>query len=125
MDEVERALQVHVDNGIPLCFSHAQHETVLGDTGVVHQYVDASEVLAYLLHHVLCLGEVGCVACIGAAGHSHSLYLLACSFQSGSHLIIEHQVGECDVGTLRSELQSDGLSDASCRARYQRGLSSQ
>ena len=125
MYEVECTLQVDIDDCIPLGLCHAQHESVLGDACIVDQYVYATEVLAYLLHYVLCFSKVCCVSCIGTACHSHGFYLLACGFQSSSHVVVENQVGECNVGTFRCELQGDSLSDTSCRTCNQSGLSFQ
>ena len=53
MNEVESRFQVHVDNHIPLLFGHAHQQTVTGDTGVVYQNINATEVLS-LIHICVC-----------------------------------------------------------------------
>ena len=61
MDEVESRLQVHCNHSIPLLLSHAQHQTILGDTGIVDEDIDRTKILLHSLHHFLCLSEVGSV----------------------------------------------------------------
>ena len=41
MNEVECALEVDVDNRIPLLFCHAHHERVLSNPSVVDEDIDA------------------------------------------------------------------------------------
>ena len=45
LGEVEYALQVDVHHFVPLFRCHTQEQVVLGDTGVVHTYIDGSEFL--------------------------------------------------------------------------------
>ena len=40
MDEIEGRLQVDGNHSVPLLLSHAEHQTVLRDTCVVHQNID-------------------------------------------------------------------------------------
>ena len=61
MDKVEGRLEVDSNHGVPLLLSHAEHEAVLGDAGVVYQDVDRTEVLLYFVYHLGSLFKVGCV----------------------------------------------------------------
>ena len=97
VDEVECALQVHVQNGIPLSLAHTEHKAILGDTGIVYENVDGAEVCMYLLYYSLCLGKICSVAGISQTLYAQSLNLLACSLKTCLHVIIENKVGEGDV----------------------------
>ena len=104
MDEVECRLQIDGDDGVPLLLGHAEHQSVLGDTGVVHQNINASKLLLYGLYHLLGLREVGSIR--GVA--------LGLDAQSSDFLLrveVDLEVGECDVTALRGILQCDSLSD--------------
>lgn len=119
MDEVEGRLQVDVEDGIPLCLRHAEHQAVLGDSGIVDEDVDAAEVGVDLLHDGLGLGKVGGIARIGAAGDAQGLDLLACGLKAGSHVVVEDKVGECDVSALAGELHRHGLANTTGCTRNQ------
>ena len=66
----------------------------------------------YLLYNLVCLLEIGSIACVCTTSNAQSLNLLTCSLKSGSHVVVEHEVGECDVCAFRGELHCDSLSDA-------------
>ena len=111
MDEVERRLKVDVEYCVPLLLSHAEHKSVLSDTSIVDEHIDRTEVLLYLLNHSLSLGKVGGVSSVCFALYSYSLNFLASSFQSCSHVVVEHEVSECDVSSFLSEFHGNGLAD--------------
>ena len=123
MGEVEGALEVDVDDGIPLLFGHAEHESVLGDACVVDEDVDGSEVFLYFLYDFFCGVEVGGVACIGAAGDAHGFYLPACGLESGCHVVVKDEVCECYVCAFGGELQGDGFANAPGCTRDECGFS--
>jgi hypothetical protein len=109
MDEVESGFEVHGDDGIPLAFRHFQHQAVLGDTGVVDEDVDVTEVFLDLLDDRVGLLEVGGVGSIG-------LDLAAESLQFGDRLLgilVDDQVREGDVSTFGREFQRHCFSDSS------------
>ena len=114
MDEVECRLEVHVQHCIPLLLAHAQHQTVLGDTGVVDQHVDRTEILLYLLNHSLSLSKVGSITCVCLTLHSHRLDFLASSLQSGCHIVVEYEVCKCNVSSFLSKFHGNGLTDTTC-----------
>ena len=116
VDEVEGRLQVDGDDGIPLLFAHAQHQSVLGDAGVVDEDVDASEVFFHLLDHLFRLGEVGSIAGVALGLDAKRFYLSLCLFVDG-------EVGECDVSPFLGESQRDSFSDTACCTRDECGFS--
>ena len=108
MDKVEGRLEVDADDSVPLCFGHAHHQSVLRDTGIVDQDVNAAEVSVYLLYHFFGLRKVSSVAGVG-----DTLYALSFDFSlCGFTIFVDNEVGECDVGTFFSELQGDSLANA-------------
>src|SRR3990172_1056477 len=57
----ERAAEVHVEYPVPVLVLHPDEQRVAGDSGVVHEDVDAAEALLRLIHqplHVLTPGHV-------------------------------------------------------------------
>ena len=44
VDEVERALEVDCNHGVPLLFGHSHHQAVFSDACVVDKDVDTAEV---------------------------------------------------------------------------------
>ena len=115
MDKVEGRFQVYIQNCIPLSLTHTKHQTVLSDTCVVNENIDRTEICVNLLNGLLSLLEVSSITSICAACYTKSLNLLASSLQASCHIIIEYEVCECDVSTLRSKFHSDSLTyAASC-----------
>ena len=51
MYEIECRLQICVYYCIPLRLIHSHHQSVLGDAGIVYQYVNASESCLYLFNY--------------------------------------------------------------------------
>ena len=86
-------------------------KSVFGDTSVVHQHVNGAEVFLDLSHHGLGLREVGGVSCICVTLYAKGFYFLACSLESGSHVVVEHEVCKSDVSSFLSKLDSNGLTD--------------
>ena len=115
VDEVESRFQVHCNHCIPLLFGHTEHQSVLGDAGIVHQNVNRAKLLLHGFHHLLSLCKVGSVA-----GVALSLHALGCNLLFG--FLVNCQVGESHVGSLLGKLQCDSFSDTACRAGYQCGL---
>ena len=92
---------------------------VLGDAGVVDENVDATEVLDNLCHNFLGLVEVG-----GVGGIALALHAEGGDFGLGGLAVfVYYEVGECDIGTLLREAQSDGATDAACGAGDEGGFS--
>ena len=110
MDKVERALEVNGDDGVPLLLGHAQHESVLSDTGVVDQDIDFAKLLLDLLDHFFGLRKVGSVAGISlglhAQGSDFLLGLLA--------VLVDDEVGECDISAFAGILQGNSLANSTC-----------
>ena len=121
VDEVERALEVDRQDGIPLGLAHAEHEAVFGDSGVIDEDVDAAEGVHDLLDGIVRLLEVGGVGGDGqhadAKGFEFLLGLLAD--------FVDDQIREGDIGAFLCKLEGDLFSDAPRRARNQRDLSFQ
>ena len=110
MYEVECRLEVYIDYGIPLRLGHPEHESVLGDTGIVHKDVDTAEISHYLVNYLLGLLKVGSIGSI-------SLYLVAESLEFLDGLLgslIDDEIGESDVSSFRCILESYCLSNTSC-----------
>jgi hypothetical protein len=57
--QVEYALEVDVDDGIPHFIGHLLDERVSGDARVVHEYVDSPVLFKYLLHGRLAACRIG------------------------------------------------------------------
>ena len=115
MDKVECRLQINGNHGIPLLLSHAQHESVFGDSGIVNQDVNASKLIFYGLHHFLCLCKVGGVRGIALGFHAFGGNFLFCLF-------IHFEVGESNVSTFLCKSQRDSFSDTACSASDERCL---
>ena len=111
MDEVEGALEIDGDDGVPLLLGHAHHETVLGDAGVVDKNVDVAEVFVDFLHDGFRFGEVGGIAGIGAAGDAYGFYFFTRGFETGGHVVVEYEVCECNVSAFAGKLEGEGLAD--------------
>ena len=62
--------------------------------------------------NALGLFKIGGVASISAACNAESFNLLACCLKTCCHIVVENEVGECDVSAFRGEFHSDSLSDA-------------
>src|SRR5207302_924157 len=58
MSRSERALEVDLDDRVPLGLGHVHEHAVTEDAGVVHQHVEAAELRDRLLDHLLRAGEV-------------------------------------------------------------------
>ena len=113
MDIVECRLEVDGDHGVPLLLGHAEHQAVLGDSGVVDQNVDVAEVVLDFLDYLLGGREVGGVRRVTLAFHA-----LGRDFLFGFlAVLVDDEVGESDVATFGSEFQSDFLADAAGGAR--------
>ena len=107
MDKVESRLQVDGNDCVPLLFGHAEHQSVLGDAGIVDQNVNTSELLLHGLDHVFGLCKICSIRSIAFGLHSFGGNFLLCFF-------VYCEVGECNVGTFLSKSQRDSLSDTAC-----------
>ena len=116
MDEVKGRLQIDGNHGIPLLLGHAQHQSVLGDAGVVHQNINGAKLFLDGLHHFLGLREVGSVG-----GIALSLDALGSNLFLG--LFVNFEVGERNVGSLLGKFQRDSFSDTACCTSNQYSLS--
>ena len=119
MDEVEGALEVHGDDGVPLSLGHAEHEAVFGDTGIVDQDVDAAEVFDNLGDDGLGLGEVGGIGGIAFAFHAADCYL----FLGLLAVFVDDQVSESYVGAFGGEFQCECFADTTGGAGDEGGFS--
>ena len=108
MDEVERRLQVDRQHGIPLRLAHAHHQAVLGNAGIVHQNIDPAEIGDDLLHDFVRLFEIGGIRGVALAFHTQCGDLRL----GGFSVLVDHQIGECNIRALLGELQCNCLSDA-------------
>ncbi len=107
MQEVEGRFHVHGNDGIPLLLAHAHHKAVFGDTGVVHEDIDAAEVLHNLVHDGLGSFELGGVGGIGLHGYAEGFQFLD-RFLSG---FIDNEVGESDVGAFGGIFEGNGFAN--------------
>ena len=105
--EVEGRFEVYVDHGVPLGFAHAEHETIFGDTGVVDENVDLTEIFMHFLHNLSRFFEIGCVGSVGHALNAFGFHLLACGFT----VFVDDEVGEGDVCALFCKLKRERLAD--------------
>jgi hypothetical protein len=117
--EVECRFQVCGDYCIPLLFSHSQNESVLCYAGIVHQYVNASEVGNNIFHNGFGYSKVGCIGSIALALYAKCLNLLYEFLGVAVYL----SVRECNVCTLLCKFHRNGTADASCRSCNKRCLS--
>ena len=118
VDEIECRLQVNCDNGVPLLLTHSQHQAVLSDTSIVDKNVDGAKLLLHLLHDFLGLSKVGSVAGVALCLHAQGLNL-------GLSLLVDSEVGECDVGAFCGETKCNGLANATCSSCNQSCLTFQ
>ena len=119
VDEVERALEVYGDNGVPLLLGHAHHEAVFGDAGVVDKDVDAAKVVLDLINDFFGLFKIG-----GIRGVAFNLYAEGGDFGFGLLAVfVNYEVGESDVCAFLGETQGKGFADAAGRAGDEGGLS--
>ena len=57
--------------------------------------------------------EVGGVRCVAFHAYAEGTDLFFC----GATVVVDGEVGECDVCSFRSETQGDGFTNAACGAR--------
>ena len=107
MDEVEGTLKIDVDNGIPLSFAHAHHETVFGDTCIVDEHIDRAEIILNIVDYSFGLCEIISIVSVAFSLYTESFKLLFGCF----HIFVTIELGECNVGSFRSEFQGDSLAD--------------
>ena len=108
MDIIEGGFQIDGDHGVPLLLGHAEHESVFSDAGVVDEHVDAAEVVFDLLHSLFRGGEIGCIRCVALAAHAQGGNLLLGLLA----VLVDHEIGECDVGAFRCEFERDLFSNS-------------
>ena len=119
MQEVEGALHVHVNDGVPLLLAHAHDQTVFGDTGVVYQDINAAKLFLNLGHYRLGLLKIGGVGGIG-------LHFVAEGGNLGNRLLggfVDNQVRKGYIGPFRGKLKGNGLTDSAGCARNERYFS--
>ena len=121
VNEVERRFQVDGDDGIPLCFAHAQHQAVFRDACVVDEDIHTAEVLHNLFDHLMRFVKVRRIR--GISFHFHAqgrdfFFRRLC-------VLVDRQIGKCNVCSFRSKFQGNRFSDTSCSACHQGCLSFQ
>ena len=114
MDEVERRLQVHVDDHVPLLLAHAHHQSVARDAGIVDQHVDPAEILDDLGYHGGRVLEIGRVRRVSLSLNAEGLQLLFGVLK----VLVDFQIGENDRGAFLRETQRDRLADAAGGSGY-------
>ena len=119
MDIVECGLKIDRNHGIPLLLGHAEHQTVFGDTCVIHENIYTAEICLYLLHGLFRSGEISCIGCISLAFYTVSRDLFFCFFT----ILIDNKIRECDVTPFGCVFQGNLFADSSCSACYNRCLS--
>ena len=128
LDGVEVALEVDVDDGVPLVFGHVEDHAVAKDAGDVDEDVDAAEGVDALADHVLAAlgGGDGVVVGDGVAAGGGSSYGGRCA-DLVAHLVggagvvsgavdVDAGVVDDDVRALLREEQGDGAADAAAGA---------
>ena len=48
---------------------------------------------------------------IGAAGDAYGFYFFTRGFETGGHVVVEYEVGECNVSAFAGKLEGEGLAD--------------
>ena len=114
MDEVERRLQVYVDDHVPLLLAHAHHQSVARDAGIVDQHVDPAEILDDLGYHGGRGLEIGRVRRVSLSLNAEGLQLLFGVLK----VLVDFQIGENDRGAFLRETQRDRLADAAGGSGY-------
>ena len=121
VDEVEGALEVDRQHGIPLRLAHTEHQAVLGNARVVDEDIDAAEGLHDLLHGLVRLFEIGGIG--GNSQHTH-----AEGFEFFFRLqarLVDDQVRKGDISAFFRKFEGNLFADAPRCARNQRNLSFQ
>ena len=111
MGEIERRLEVDMQDLVPLLLGHAQQEGVARDTRVVHHDVYAStKVREHLLHHRVRSLKVRRVAEVGFGLHAQRQ-------RFGNHLLGRlggDDIGNRDIAALLSKEQGNLPPDTAC-----------
>ena len=107
----ERALQVDVENSVPVLVGHAHEKTVLRDAGVVDHDVDLAEVRDNGLHARIDLGRNRDIDAVALRLDAKRLKR---GDRLGAPLFLE--VADCDVCTTFGELLCDGRANSASGA---------
>ena len=114
MDEVVGRLEIDVDHHIPLFLIHLEHQAVAGDAGIVHQHIDAAEILHDLVNHLMGLLEVGGIGSVGLAAHAQSKYFVLRILG----IVVDGQIRKSDVGAVLCEAKGDRTADTARSSRH-------
>ena len=111
--EIEGALEVRLEHGVPIAARHAHREGVAGDAGVVHEDVAAAEVgedlVAGFLHRI----EVGHIDRVGFRRTRGGGVDIGCDFCG----VCLRAADDGDFGAFGGEGFCDGFADAAAGAR--------
>ena len=112
---VEYALEVRIDDRIEIFFFHANQKSVTRDAGVVDEDVNRAERLDNFCKHFFYCSTVCHIGlhedCLAAILLDLALDFLRC-------LLVASEV-DGNLGTLRSEADSNGTADTARRTRYE------
>ena len=112
LDEIEGALEIRIDDHVPILLGHAHGKAIAGEAGVVDQDVDAGEIGEDLLDERLHGGVVGDVHGVGL-GQAGVLRVdliggaLGIRLRAGNH---------GHARAFAGEAQGDGVADAAAGA---------
>src|SRR5689334_3682880 len=111
------ALQIRLEDAIPVLVLHPEHEPVAGDAGVVHEHVDPAESLARRLDQPLGILSPGHV------GHeARGLRAIVRELLHGEAEPVGIATGDDDARAVPDHPRGDGEADAARAARHQRHL---
>ena len=119
VDKVEGRLQVHSDYCIPLRLAHAHHQTIFGDTGIVHQNINRAEIILNLIDHFLRILKIRSVRSVTFHLYTQCSDFFFCILA----VFINYQVCKSDICSFRSKLQCNRLTNTTSGTCHNRGLS--
>ena len=112
MDEVEGALEVDVDDEVPLLFGHAHHQPVTGDTSVVDEDVDTAEVCDDFFDELVSIFEVSCIRGISLSLDTEPFELL----DEGFYSLVDLEVSDHYGSTFLCILECNSTADTTACA---------
>ena len=123
---VEAALEVHVEDGVPVLLAHVEDHPIAEVAGDVHEDVEPSPHRHRLLHHLRCLPEVRHGTMVGdsdTAGLADLIDHLVGGRRIGADAAQTHtEIVHHDLGARLGHRDGDASPDAASRSRDHRRL---
>jgi hypothetical protein len=114
--DVEDAVEVGAQHGVPVLRAHLAKAAVAGDAGVVDQQVEAPHFGQQFLHHPFAIGVIGDVDPI--AGKAEAI--VALDGQPGFRRLVAGRIGRRHAVACRLQATAHGRAQAAHSTRYQR-----